>query len=197
MYHTCAKNKIKLSQFQWFHYRKSVQEQKDLEKSILEGGLLPRFSFYGGVYFLGKDRSATDRAIHDIQASNYTLGVSVSLNIFDGLSSYWAYGRLNAEKRKLELEKIQIIKKIELENKRLENAREYLKISDKSSKQASEYSKSIFDLNQTMRGANLSGAADILTQQIETLKKLQEEKTVSIRFAAEVKRLEVTNKYIR
>lgn len=172
-------------------------EQKNLEIKILHGNLMPKFSVYGGVNFLGKDRAAADKALGDIEAVNYTLGVAVSLNIFDGFSTIWTHSRLQAEKRKLELEKLQIIKKIDLENSRLLNARGYLKMSDTASKSASDYSNIIFSINETMRSANLTGAADILSQQIETLKKLQEEKTVSIRFSAEVKRLEITNKYIR
>lgn len=171
-------------------------EQKNLEINILRGSFFPRFSFYGGVNFLGKDRSAVDRAIGDIEAVNYTLGIAASLNIFDGFSSIHAYSRLKAEKYKLELEKLQIIKKIGIENTRLANAKEYLKMSDSQSKLATDYSNTIFNLNETMRGVNLTGAADILSQRIETLKKLQEEKTVSIRFSAEVKRLEIVNKYI-
>jgi hypothetical protein len=65
-------------------------------------------------------------ALNDVEWNTSQIGVEVSFTFFQGFNARHTYGRLKAERLRLELEEQQLIRSINAEIARLQDAQIYL-----------------------------------------------------------------------
>jgi len=81
----------------WQLYEKQIKK-KELEIKLVRGRRYPRIVAYGRYYIYGMDQSSYGEMLGEMRPSNYTLGGSMVMPIFDGM-------RNRSEVRKAELER--------------------------------------------------------------------------------------------
>ena len=91
-YYDCTKT------IQWKIYESEIKK-KEFELKSVKRQNLPKLSLYGRYYIYGSDYSSYPDSLSDIRPSNYTLGGSLSMPVFDGLNNY-----ANIQKVSLELQ---------------------------------------------------------------------------------------------
>ncbi|MDX9787446.1 MAG: TolC family protein [Desulfobacterales bacterium] len=80
-------------------------EKKQNELAILKKSWLPRFDFYSGYIWYGKDTGSYVHSIENIQDQNYIIGISASFSFFSGFKTRARIEKVNFEIEKLKLEK--------------------------------------------------------------------------------------------
>jgi len=98
----------------WQIQEKEVKK-KELTYRIAKKNYLPRVNAYGRYYIYGSDHSSYNDALKDISPSNYTVGGSVVLPVFDGLKTSAMVQKAAAELKKQLVERDKAI--AELMNK--------------------------------------------------------------------------------
>lgn len=98
----------------WQIQEKEVKK-KELSYRIAKKNYLPRVNAYGRYYIYGSDHSSYNDALKDISPSNYTVGGSVVLPVFDGLKTSAMVQKAAAELKKQLVERDKAI--AELMNK--------------------------------------------------------------------------------
>lgn len=88
----------------WKLYEKQIKK-KDLEIKVLKRSNYPKVTAYGRYYLYGSDPSSYGSSLGDISASNYTIGGTVSMPIFDGLKNREEIKKAEIEKSQLEIER--------------------------------------------------------------------------------------------
>ncbi len=88
----------------WKLYEKQIKK-KDLEIKVLKRSNYPKVTAYGRYYLYGSDPSSYGSSLGDIGASNYTIGGTVSMPIFDGLKNREEIKKAEIEKTQLEIER--------------------------------------------------------------------------------------------
>ena len=82
----------------WKLYESEIKK-KEYELKAVKRQNLPKLSLYGRYYLYGSDFSSYPDSFNDIRPSNYTVGGSLSMPVFDGLNNY-----ANIKKANLELQ---------------------------------------------------------------------------------------------
>ena len=106
-----------------YDYTKSVTWQiqekeikkKELELRIAKKSYLPKVSAYGRYYIYGSDYSSYSDALNNISPSNYTIGGSVMMPVFDGFKTSAAIQKATLDLKKQMVERAKAI--AELMNK--------------------------------------------------------------------------------
>lgn len=106
-----------------YDYTKSVTWQiqekeikkKELELRIAKKSYLPKVSAYGRYYIYGSDYSSYSDALNNISPSNYTIGGSVMMPVFDGFKTSAAIQKATLDLKKQMVERDKAI--AELMNK--------------------------------------------------------------------------------
>lgn len=75
-------------------------KKKELAVKIAKKAYLPKVNAYGRYYVYGSDHSSYNDAMKDISPSNYTIGASVVMPVFDGFKT-----SANVQKAELDLKK--------------------------------------------------------------------------------------------
>lgn len=77
--------------------------QKELEVKVAKRNFLPKVNLYSRYYLYGSDAVSYPRANRDIEPSNWSIGASVNMPLFDGMKQASVL-----EKSKLELKKSEV-----------------------------------------------------------------------------------------
>ena len=83
-------------------------KQKEMEIRVLRRSNYPRIEAYGRYYMYGMDVNNYGGSLGDIRPTNYTIGGSISMPIFDGNRNRYAIRKAEMEKKKLEMERAQV-----------------------------------------------------------------------------------------
>ena len=102
---------VKRSSFDTTDYTKSIVWQvheiqlkkKELELKVVKRTNLPKITAYGRYYLYGSDHSSYSDSFSDFQPSNYTVGGTLNMPLFDGFKNY-----SDIKKTELELKSLQI-----------------------------------------------------------------------------------------
>lgn len=79
--------------------------RKEAEIAVLRRSRYPKLVAYGRYYMYGSDRNNYGGSLGDIGLSNYTIGGSLSMPIFDGMRNREEIRKAEMEKRRLEIER--------------------------------------------------------------------------------------------
>ena len=79
--------------------------RKEAEIAVLRRSMYPKLVAYGRYYMYGSDRNNYGGSLGDIGLSNYTIGGSLSMPIFDGMRNREEIRKAEMEKRRLEIER--------------------------------------------------------------------------------------------
>lgn len=80
-------------------------EKKKNELAILKKDWLPRFDFYSGYIWYGKDTSSYPQSIHNVKEQNYTVGIAATFSFFGGFKTSAQIEKTLFEIERLKLEK--------------------------------------------------------------------------------------------
>lgn len=79
--------------------------KKQAEYEIARNSYLPRLSFYSSYSFYGSDSGDWSQSISNLDETNFSCGIMMDLNIFNGLADQAKAARLQAEMQRLKVER--------------------------------------------------------------------------------------------
>ena len=79
--------------------------KKQAEYEIASNSYLPRLSFYSSYSLYGSDSGDWSQAFSDLDETNFACGITLDLNVFNGLADQAKAARLQAEVRRLKVER--------------------------------------------------------------------------------------------
>ena len=86
----------------WQIYEKQLKK-KELELKVAKKAYLPKVNAYSRYYWYGSDHDSYGKSFDEIQPSNYSIGGSVYMPLFDGFKT-----SANIQKTALELKQLQV-----------------------------------------------------------------------------------------
>ena len=86
----------------WQIHEKNLKK-KELEVKVAKRNYLPKVTAYGRYYIYGSDHSSYPDSLSNIEPSNFTVGASLNMPVFDGFQN-----SANVRKAELEYQQLQI-----------------------------------------------------------------------------------------
>ena len=86
----------------WQVYEKEIKK-KELALKVAKRNYLPKLNAYGRYYLYGADQNSYGKSFEDFGPSNATVGVSLSVPVFDGMKNY-----SQVQRAKMELGQMQV-----------------------------------------------------------------------------------------
>jgi outer membrane protein TolC len=155
---------------------------------------MPTVSIFFQYNFNGYDRDKMEASRHDLELSNYRIGLNASLTLFNGMSYFYTRSRLKAEGYRLEAVRKQVFERLRLENERLENTIKYRREIKERTDITAAMVEEVMDMGEVLKGANITGTAELLERKLDTLEKLLEQRIILIRLSADGARLYVASR---
>jgi outer membrane protein TolC len=156
--------------------------------------IFPTVSMFFQYNFNGYDRDKMEASKHDMELSNYRIGLNATLTLFDGMSYFYTHSRLKAEGYRLEAERKRVFEKVRLENEMLLDAIKYQKELKESADETAAMAEQVMRMGERLRAANVTGTAELLERKLDTLEKLLEQRIILIRLSDDGARLYVTSR---
>ena len=95
-------------------------EKKTAELEILKNERYPRFDFYSSYVWYGKDGSNYEQSVDDMESTNYVIGVSGTISLFEGFKTGSRIQKAKLEIERLRLEKEKGIAEVMNRHKKIE-----------------------------------------------------------------------------
>lgn len=86
----------------WLIYEQQIKK-KELELSVVKKTNYPKINAYSRYYFYGSDKNNFGSSLGDFGPSNFSVGASMNMMLFDGMKN-----RANIQKTYLELQKLNV-----------------------------------------------------------------------------------------
>jgi len=86
----------------WLIYEQQIKK-KELELSVVKKTNYPKINAYSRYYFYGSDKNNFGTSLSDFGPSNFSVGASMNMMLFDGMKN-----RANIQKTYLELQKLNV-----------------------------------------------------------------------------------------
>lgn len=152
-----------------YHFYSLEIEKKKNELAILQKDRLPRFDFYSGYIWYGKDAGSFPQSVQNIKEQNYMVGIAATIHIFGGFRT-----RAQIEKTALEIERLTLEKEKKIEElaTKYRNTEEVLtNLSEEvnSRKEMIRHAADKLSMTERLTLQRVSGEKEVLIQKIELL----------------------------
>ena len=131
----------------WKVYEKYIKK-KELELKVVKKTNYPKLNVYGRYYLYGSDKSNYGKSLGDIGPSNFTVGASLSIPIFDGMKNSSNIQKTILELKQLHVERDKAIAQLMT---RLANLRSNLMYLDDQIKEGNGILEELTDKEKSLR----------------------------------------------
>jgi outer membrane protein TolC len=168
--------------------------RNDTELTMHNLSSLPTVSMFLSYNFNGYDRDKTEASRHDMELTDYRIGLNAEITLFSGMSYFYTRSRLKAEGYRLAAERRQVLERLNAENERLLNTIKYQRLIKEKVDGTAAMVEEVMNMGQTLKEANITGTAELLERKLDTLEKLLEQRIILIRLSADGARLYVSGR---
>jgi outer membrane protein len=144
-------------------------EKKKNELAILKKDCLPRFDFYSGYIWYGKDTGAFAQSVQNIKEQNYMVGIAATINFFGRFRTRAQIEKATLEIEKLSLEKEKKIEELATKYRDTDEAIANLAEEVNSRKEMIRHATDKLSMTERLTLQQVSGEKEFLTQKIELL----------------------------
>ena len=166
-------------------------KKKELELKVVKRTNLPKITAYGRYYLYGSDHSSYSDSFSDFQPSNYTVGGTLNMPLFDGFKNYSDIKKTEVELKSLQIERDKAIAEYMT---RLATLRSNLLYSDAQVNNANLMIKELEEKEKSksrLLSKKLITPIELNEAKIETLERKIEFEKYRVTSAAIVKSIEI------
>lgn len=160
-------------------------EKKTAELEILKNERYPRFELYSSYVWYGKDGSNYEQSVDDMESTNYVIGISGTISLFEGFKTVSRIQKAKLEIERLRLEKEKGIAEVTNKHKKIEETSAALATELRNRQEIAAKAEEKLSMVRRLAEQKTVEYADLLNRTIELLNdKLEISKTEITRRSA-------------
>lgn len=165
--------------------------KKEAEYRVARTSYLPRFSLYSSYSFYGSDSADWSRSMDNLAETNFACGIMMDLNVFNGFADQAKAARLQAEVRRLKIERE---KKIAEQEQTYRSLQHHARLFTQRSKQWQGFRDGLGSqagMTERLAREQLEGRLSIINRQVELAAKGLQARLLAIDRATTLLKLQI------